>query len=72
MCKHVAAVWPDDPSVPSVTCAWLEEHQRYYVSVVRYAEKNGRGKYVVTSCQADTMELGLQHIAEELNCGSEC
>lgn len=62
--RKVAELFSDDPSVPSVTCAWIESKQHFYGSIVRYTEAFGRGKSVVFKCDAPSADGVLDQLCE--------
>lgn len=64
--KSLVSRFSGDPSAPSVVLSWLEDRQRWYASAVRYIEKFGCGKHVVTKATGDSLEETLGNLACEL------
>lgn len=60
--RAVVDKYPDDPCTPSVTLSWLPDRQEWYASVVRYHERFGMGKQVVTKVSAPTFEACVQQL----------
>lgn len=66
VCRRLVQLFPDDPSAPSVTVAWLEEKQTFYVSLLRYTEAFGRGRTVVHNLQRPTLAEALAEAMQVL------
>lgn len=62
LCKRVSDMYLADASSPSVTVSWLVEYETWYVSVCRYSQRLGQGKYVVDSCRGDDLEACLAYL----------
>lgn len=60
--KLVADKFKDDPTVPSVVFAWLEAKQSWYISIVRYDEKFGKGKKVVSNFMNPDLDFTMSHM----------
>lgn len=44
---HVTAKYKTDPTEAGVVISYLWKTRQWYISIVRYKEKYGKGKYVV-------------------------
>ena len=60
--KRLAELFSDDPSVPSVTIAWLGDEKGFYVSLVRYTEAFGQGKKVIAKERAASLEVCVSRL----------
>lgn len=63
--RRLAFLYTEDPSAPSVTVSLLPSGE-WYVSLLRYAEKFGKDKYVVHSCKCDVLATGLEYLLDWL------
>lgn len=59
------AIYPDDPSQPSVTLSRLKDGM-YYGSIVRYLTRFGADKKVVHVTKAETIGAVLRNLAKFL------
>ena len=63
--KSVQAAYAEDSSGAGLSIAWLADTEEYYASVVRYAERFGRGKQVICSARSADLESCLRGLREQ-------
>jgi len=61
--KALVKCYSDDGSAPSIITSWLAARGVFYVSLVRYDGKYGRGKRVVLNCTSGDLTVVLRDIA---------
>jgi hypothetical protein len=45
--KSIAEMFPNDPSGPGISLAWIAKTQEYYASITRFRQGYGEGRYVI-------------------------
>ena len=59
--------FPDDPSAPSLVVSWLEEHKQWYIAVVRYRQRFGQGKRILTRNSSTDLGFLVEVTVKEVN-----
>lgn len=58
----VVGTFPEDPSAPSVVFSYIKAKESWYISIVRYKEKFGKDKYVVSSFMNGDLDFTVSHM----------
>jgi hypothetical protein len=63
--KSVAEIFPNDPSGPGISLAWIAKDNEYYASIVRFRQGYGEGRYVIHRARGTSIFACLASLMDQ-------